>query len=139
MSQALILDTGPLVALLFRREQHHAWAKQQFGEASDLVTCEPVLAEAAYLLRNLEGGTKALMALVGAGIVRPVFRLAGEHVAVARLMEKYRDVPMSLADACLVRMAEQHDSLAVLTLDSDFGIYRKHGDQPIPVVTPGKQ
>lgn len=51
-------------------------------------------------------------------------------------MKKYADTPMSFADACLVRMAELDDDAVVVTLDSDFTVYRKNGDQPIPLVTP---
>ena len=59
-----------------------------------------------------------------------------EGAAVARLLTKYADVPMSLADACLVRMAEQHTHSIVWTLDSDFQRYRKHGRQIIPTLLP---
>lgn len=51
-------------------------------------------------------------------------------------MRRYADVPMSLADACLVRMSELSDDASVLTLDSDFRIYRRLGRQAIPLLTP---
>jgi predicted nucleic acid-binding protein len=60
-----------------------------------------------------------------------------EHVdEIDRLRRKYADVPMSVADACLVRLAEQLGQCAVLTLDRDFSVYRRHGRQVIPLITP---
>jgi predicted nucleic acid-binding protein len=62
-----------------------------------------------------------------------------EHVdALRKLLQKYRDTPMSLADACVVRMAEIHDQHEILTLDSDFLVYRKHGRVPIALIHPPK-
>ena len=54
----------------------------------------------------------------------------------AAIVDKYRDRPMSLADACIVRMAELHDAHAVFTLDSDFSVYRKHGRTPLALIHP---
>ena len=76
----------------------------------------------------------ALLDLLENGALDIAFRIE-EHVgAVGKLLRKYRDTPMSLADACIVRMAEIHDGHAVLTLDSDFSIYRKHGRVPISLI-----
>lgn len=61
----------------------------------------------------------------------------GEHIpALRQLLAKYADRPMSLADACIVRMAEIYDEAAVFTLDSDFTIYRKNGRTPIDLIYP---
>lgn len=77
------------------------------------------------------------MALLADGVVLPTFRLADEADVVASLMAKYADQPMCLADACLARMAEQYDDPVVFTLDrNDFSVYRRHGDQEIPVLMP---
>ena len=63
-----------------------------------------------------------------------------EHVdALRRLLQKYRDTPMLLADACVVRMAEIHDQHDVLTLDLDFSVYRKHGRAPLTLIHPGRR
>ena len=73
MTRSIILDTGPLVAFLFRRERDHDWAKQQFAGATTFFTCEAVLTEASYLLRNLKGSTKALMACSTTASSSPCF------------------------------------------------------------------
>jgi predicted nucleic acid-binding protein len=138
MPQSILVDTGPLVALLNRRERQHVWTRERLAELpGPLLTCEAVLAEAAFLLQRVEPGNRALMTLLERQAVRVAFHL-DEHVAsVTRLMAKYANVPMSLADACLVRMTEIFERSLVLTLDRDFRIYRRHGRQAIPVIMPG--
>jgi uncharacterized protein len=135
---AAIVDTGPLVAFLDRSERHHRWVVERIGELeAPLLVCEPVLAEAMHLLQRLTRAQDALLGLVENSALRIALRV-DEHLAAIRgLHRKYRDRPMSLADACLVRMAELHQRHAVLTLDSDFSIYRKHGRDPIALIHPG--
>jgi uncharacterized protein len=131
------VDTGPLVALLNARDEHHVWARDAFdGVAPPLLTCEAVLSEACHLLREVRGGPKAVLELVARGAVAPVFRLDAEARAVDRLMTRYASVPMSLADACLVRMTELDDDLRIVTLDRDFRVYRRHGRQAVPILMP---
>jgi predicted nucleic acid-binding protein len=133
----LILDTGPLVAFLNRRDRHHRWAVARFGEIEPpLLSCEAVLSEACFLLRRSPAAGRAVLDLVERGVVALPFRLEEESSAVARTLARYQQVPMSLADACLVRMAEQHEGSSVLTLDADFRIYRKSGRQVIPTLMP---
>jgi predicted nucleic acid-binding protein len=137
VSRPVLLDTGPLVAALDRRDQHHAWAKAQFDRLeAPLLTCEAVLSESCFLLGKVPGGGLAVMGLVRRGAVSVPFRFAEEAEAVADLIARYADVPMSFADACLVRMAEQHRNSAVLTLDRDFTLYRKNRRQVIPTIMP---
>ena len=137
MSARIIADTGPLVALLNRRDQFHDWAKDQASRFSPpLLTCEVVIAEACFLLRSHVAGVNELLRLVNDGYVTVPFRLESEARSVWELMNRYRNVPMSLADACLVRMAEIHDSHSIVTLDADFRIYRLHRKQQIPLVMP---
>ena len=137
MKELVIADTGPLVAFLNRRERRHNWAREQFAQCRPpLLTCESVLSEACFLLRDLHQGIDSLMELLHRQVLALPFRLADEQVAVDRLLKRYRDVPMSLADACLVRMSEQLTHSAVLTLDRDFRLYRKDGRKIISVLMP---
>lgn len=138
MTPRFIVDTGPLVALLSKRDRYHRWALQTFaGVNPPALTCEAVLAEAWYLLSGTARGQTALLDLIAAGTLAVEFALMSELAAVRRLVARYRDRPMSLADACLVRLAELFDEAEVITLDRDFSIYRKHGRQTIPLVSPG--
>lgn len=137
MIRNILVDTGPLVALLDRRDRYHEWSTLQLASRRPpILTCEAVLAEASHLFRNVHGGRPALLELVRRRVLTVPFRLDEEVTRVAKLVSRYTDVPMSLADACLVRMAEQDDASAVMTLDSDFRIYRKKGRQIIPTIMP---
>ncbi len=132
----VILDTGPLVALLNRREAQHSWVKARLAEIEPpLLTCEAVLSEVCFLLRGVHGGQTAVMATLSSGLVRPAFSLAEHSEAVTELVTRFSSMPMSLADACIVRMLEVSDS-SVLTFESDFLIYRKNRNEPIPVILP---
>jgi uncharacterized protein len=132
-----IVDTGPLVAFFDRGERHHRWATERVDELeAPLLVCEPVLTETAYLLARYPKAHDALFDLLQNGALNIQFRIEEQVGEVRRLLQKYRDTPMSLADACVVRMAELHERHAVLTLDSDFLVYRKHGRVPIPLIHP---
>lgn len=137
MRKNVILDTGPLVALLNRHDRHHQWAKDQWAQIDPpLLTCEAILAEACFLVQPFAGGQTAVLEMVRRSVLDLSFGLAEEAAAVSRLLKKYQDVPMSLADGCLVRMAERHSKSVVFTLDSDFKIYRKYRRQRIPTLSP---
>ena len=135
--ETVIADAGPLVAYLKRDDKDHDWAEEVFRRlTSPLQTCEAALSEAFFLLRQTHGGTDKLVALLDRGLVIPDFSLLAELPAVGQLLRRYGSVPMSLADACLVRMAELQRNSAVFTLDSDFRIYRKHRRQAIELIYP---
>lgn len=137
MRQQVLLDTGPLVALVNRRDRFHSWVKTEWEQIEPpLLTCEAVITEASFLLRSVHGGQKAVMSLIERGVVQIPFRLEEEVDRVGELLNRYQSVPMSLADACMVRMAEQYASSYLLTIDSDFNIYRKERNQLIPVIMP---
>jgi len=116
---AAIVDTGPLVAFFDRAERHHRWVSARIEELdAPLLVCEPVLAETMYLLARHAKAQDAILDFVQSGALSIAFRI-DEHIgALRKLLQKYRDTPISLADACIVRMAEIHDRHAVLTLDS---------------------
>jgi uncharacterized protein len=133
----LLLDTGPLFAYLCETDVHHDWVTDQFGAvAGPLLSCEPVLAETAYLISQRGGELDALWAFLRRGVIRLSFQLESEFEGVAALMRRYSDVPMDLADACLVRLSEQHRDCYLLTTDSDFRFYRRFGRQVIPLIFP---
>jgi len=137
---SVIVDTGPLVAFLNGRDRQHDWVTGVLdGIAPPLLTCDSVLSEACFLLQDVRGGSDAVLELMSRGIVKSTFRVDAELEAVRRLMTKYSSVPMSLADACLVRMTELERAAAVLTLDGDFRIYRRHRRQTIPTIMPPRR
>ena len=135
----IIVDTGPLVAMLVKTDDHHDWAVARLRELPPpFLTCEPVLAEVAHLVRRVRHGLERFVDLLMSDLLRVKLDLMRERAAVGRLLRKYSDQPMSLADACLVRLAELNEQAVVLTIDSDFGVYRKHGRRMIPFVAPGR-
>ena len=132
-----LLDTGPLVSFLAFGLRHHMWTVEQWKrQRPPLLTCEPVLTEAAFLLKREGRETDALFALLERGVIRIALAVQEEQADLRALMRRYRNRPMSLADACLVRLSEIHPAGKVFTLDSDFRIYRRHGNKVIPVLMP---
>jgi len=135
--RAAIVDTGPLVAFVDRAEQYHQWAIARIEELeAPLLVCEPVLAEAMHLFGRLSRAQDALFGLLENNALRIAFRMEEHLASLRRLLAKYRDRPMSLADACVVRMAEIYERHPILTLDSDFAVCRKHGKVPLAVIHP---
>jgi predicted nucleic acid-binding protein len=116
---------------------HHTWAVEQWKRLRPpLLTCEPVLTEASFLLKREGRDTDPLFALLGRGVIRMALVVQEEQADLRALMRRYPNRPMSLADACLVRLAEIHTRGEILTLDSDFRIYHRHGNKVIPVRMP---
>ena len=135
MARSVLVDAGFLVALLSRRDTHHAWAANQAPRLSPpWRTCDAALSEAFHLLGS--HGGPSLATLLRRGALAPAFELSVDLDRVLTLMQKYADVPMSLADACLVRMTETLPDPILLTTDTDFRTYRRHGRQIVPSVTP---
>ena len=135
MARSVLVDAGFLVAVLSRRDSHHKWAVQEASENSPpWYTCEASLSEAYHLLGERGGPGLNAMLLRRAVVAR--FNLDDNVEAVVAFLRKYASVPMSLADACLVRMSETMDDPLVLTTDSDFHVYRRHGRQVVPCIAP---
>jgi predicted nucleic acid-binding protein len=133
----IIVDTGPLVAMLVQTDDRHEWAVERLRELSPpFITCEPVLAEVAHLVRRIHHGIDRFVDLLHSDLLRVDLDLMAERAAVGRLLRKYADRPMSLADACLVRLAELNERSAIFTTDGDFTVYRRHGRRTIPLITP---
>ena len=136
LANKIIVDTGPIVALLNRRDAHHTWSVDQARQLEPpFITCEAVLAEAHFLLAGIHQGNVQLNHLIGSG--KLVLTSAVEHnlARISQLMLTYQNVPMSFADASLVCLAEQFSG-TVFTLDSDFHVYRKNQKDAINLIIP---
>ena len=133
----IIVDTGPLVAFLREAEASHAWTAARFAELpAPFLTCEPVLAETFFLVSRQSDGPRRFFEMLDSGLLEISFSVLPERQTLWKLMNKYKDLPMSLADACVVRMAELYSGATVFTLDTHFRVYRKNGRQMIPVIMP---
>ncbi len=131
-----ICDTGPLVAFLTRRDAFHDWAMTLFREIpAPLRTCEAVLTETAYFLREDGLPTDPLHELLDNGSLKVDFDFEANRPRLRKLMARYRQ--MDFADACIVAMSERWLRCRVLTLDrKDFSTYRRNDRQAIDFVAP---
>lgn len=135
MAANVLVDASFIVALINRRDSNHGWAATQASTfPRPWKTCEPALSEAFYILGA--PGMPQLVALLERRAVICSFQVDENLNDVIQLLRKYADVPMSLADACLVRMTEVFSEPTLLTADTDFRIYRRHGRQAVPCVMP---
>lgn len=137
-NSSVIVDTGPLVAIFSQKDQWHTWAVEALSQLkSPLVTCEAVLSEAIYLLSTRTAtGIEGLLTMLERGLLKTEFDLFAHLDDVARIVRKYKDLPSSFADACLVAMAESRPDSRVFTVDQDFKIYRKRSRRVIPLLSP---
>ena len=136
----LILDTGPLVAVFNPNDPHHEWAKEQLRNAgAAYITCEAVLTESAYFLTKSRWGLPLLLDFIDSAPVDIPFDYIQNRDRIRELMMDYADVPMSFADACLVRLSELYPDAPVVTLDSDFLIYRRNRNEQLPVLLPASR
>ena len=132
----ILVDAGPLIALVDADDRHHhACAKSFAAVREPLGTVWPVLAEAMYLVGDVPGAPAAIWQLIERGAVR-ILPLEEEDVPrIRELMEKYADLPMDLADAALVRVAERDGLRTVFTVDRrDFTLYRLKGGRRLVIL-----
>jgi len=122
----ILLDSGPLVALLSKNDAHHARARRLFAECGPpFRCCEAVVAEACFLMRKVHAaGPAEVVALGRRGVYNVAMSIEEHGASVEALLRKYSDRPVSLADACLIRCAEIHQEARILTFDSEFTVYR---------------
>jgi predicted nucleic acid-binding protein len=133
----VLVDTGPLVAYWSRTDAHHEWAIKQFKALSQPVySCEAVISETAFLLVDDGLSPEPLWTALERGIVRVEFDFQAQQADLLRLLRKYKDQPMSVADACLVRLSELSEKATVFTTHKDFLFYRRHGRSVIPLIAP---
>lgn len=126
-----------LVALINRRDRYHQWATIEVTTIQmPLLTCEAVISEAYFLLQRANYGQEALVGLLKQKLIQIPFHFDREVDTIGNLLNRYRSVPMSVADACLMRMAELYAGSFILTTDRDFQIYRISKNQVIPVIMP---
>ncbi|MGD1699920.1 type II toxin-antitoxin system VapC family toxin [Dapis sp. BLCC M229] len=119
-------------------EEQPLWKKEWANIAKPLFTCEAVISEACFILKDVYSGKDAVIGLVTSSYFEVPFHFRDEVIIVRGLMKKYESVPMSFADACLVRMNELILGSSLLTLDSYFCIYRKNKTEIIDVIIPDK-
>jgi predicted nucleic acid-binding protein len=140
MTPFVILDAGPLTAFLDRKDPFHLWTREQFKNRSGvLLSCEAVLSESVFMLRKLPTGVHILTNFLRSlpMIVPPLYD--SRKTRVLDLLDQYSNVPMSFADACLVQLSELYPDAPILTLDSDFLIYRRNKNERLPVVLPDER
>ena len=132
----VLLDTGPIVALLSRTDANHERARALFGSsAPPFRTCEAVLVEASHLLsKDNPIGPADIVRLGAAGLFEVDLRINEHWAAIERILRKYVDIPAALADACLIRCAEVHNEPRILTFDMDFRVYRWSGRKPLEIL-----
>ena len=129
-----IADTGFLVAFANRHDSHHDWAVGLAKQITEpLLTCEAVLAEAAFHLQNV----KVVLALVREGLVDLAFDCRDHWPQLEALATRYADRNPDLADLCLIRLSELHPHHTVVTVDrDDFRVYRRNKREAIPIICP---
>jgi len=129
-----IADTGFLVAFANRADDHHQWAVRLASQLTEpLLTCEPVLAEAAFHLRN----TSPVLAMIAERLVTVSFACVDHLPQLSALAKRYADRQPDLADLCLIRMSELYPRHSVVTVDrEDFRVYRRNKREMIPLVCP---
>ena len=134
--RGVLLDSGPLVAYFCPSDRFHAWAASQFATfVAPVTTCEPVLAESCFLLARAGVPPTRILAKLAQGVFRIGLGVEREAAAIATLMQRYAELPMTLADACMVRLAETEPG-PLCTLDRDFRFYRRHGRHPLDLIIP---
>ena len=137
MERTVIVDSGVIVAALLKRDHHHAWVQAHLKRMTGFcLTCEAVLSEAIFNLQSEGMPLDSILHYLESGIIRLDFSVEENRADVLNLLRKYADQPMSLADACLVRMAELNDNCQIFTTDKDFLVYRRKGRSVIPLLTP---
>jgi predicted nucleic acid-binding protein len=135
--KCVIADTGPLVAMLDRDEHLHAWSVREARRLPPkMFSCEAVLAEVHFLTQTIPAAKDRIEGWLADGRLELPFSVRDHHSEIHELMDRYADVPMSFADACLVRMSELWPEAPVFTLDSDFRVYRRNKRQALPLICP---
>lgn len=135
----VLIDTGPLISYFNRRDPWHRWVSQKMGTITDtLITCEAVLSESCFLLQREELSPAPIFKMIQQQVldVKPLMDTIPAQKRIAEIIDTYDNLPVSFADACLVRMAETTRNARVFTLDTDFTIYRMSKGKPLSLISP---
>ncbi|MBI2949697.1 MAG: pilus assembly protein [Verrucomicrobia bacterium] len=132
-----IADTGFLVAFANRRDAHHEWALSLETQLTlPLLTCEAVLAEAAFHLQD----TRIVLGLLQDQMIAIAFDSNDHLPHLILLAERYADRKPDFADLCLIRMSELNPDHAIITTDrEDFRVYRRNKRETIPLICPPEE
>jgi uncharacterized protein len=136
--EQVILDTGPLVALLCKRDQWHPWAKSYFDKwDKPMISCESVLSESFFLLKREHIDLSGILSVFIEKQILIVENFSRtELLNIFLKMEKFRNIPMSFADACLVQISEKFPERKIFTLDSDFRLYTNAQGKNLSLIIP---
>ena len=128
-----IADTGFLVAFARNQDMHHGWAVRVAEQVTEpLLTCESVLAETAFHLRDVG----LVLEMIAEELISLSFDCRDHLPQLAALARRYTDRQPDLADLCLIRMSELYPNHRVITVDQDFRIYRRNKREVIPLISP---
>lgn len=132
-----IADTGLIVAFARSNDQHHSWALDLAKRVTEpLLTCEAVLAEAAFHLAS----TSYVLFLLEDGLLEVAFDVSENISQLGELARRYADRKPDLADLCLIRMSELYPRHSIITVDeSDFRVYRRNKRETIPLICPPRR
>lgn len=132
----VLADTGPLVAIMSRTDEHHGTCVQTLHDLpGPLFSCWPVITEAAWLLRGHAGAVRQLLNSISTGFLELLPIQSGEAAEIATMMEKFRNIRPQLADAALVYLAERDGFDVIFTLDRrDFSVYNAGRKRPFRII-----
>lgn len=133
----ILIDTGPIVAFLNKNDQYHSFVKENMSLLmAPFYSCEAVITESFFLMSRIPMGVEKLIELLEMQyiLIQPVY--SENQSSIHHLIQSYSNIPMSMADACLVQMTDQRKESSIFTLDSDFQIYRSLKGEHIQVIAP---
>lgn len=136
MTTGVLLDTGPLVAILSRKDSSHRVCVAQLRTITPpVLTCWPVITEAAWLLRQHPVAVQRLLSSFTKGWIKLLPLEASDAEPIAKILNRYRKLNAQLADAALVHLAERERLDTVFTLDRrDFSVYRVSGNKSFRIL-----
>lgn len=137
-SRPVLADAGPLVAICNPNDTWHEWSRTIVaGMTAPMITCDAVISEVFFILAKRSAhGIPKLCSIIERGLVQSAFALEDHREHVVSVLKKYRDLPTSFADACLVTMADADPDARIFTTDSDFKVYRKRNRRVLPLIFP---